>query len=214
MPRRVPWLAVCTVTVALEMACGGSSSNPNNPSGTGSTNSFTITVGAMTSALNSNTIMATPGSTPGSVVIAGSSTTGTTSLSVTVNLGFLNGPGTYPLGINPATTPGGSLGLRASVSGALSNWLTPFSGNAGSITITTLTATLIAGTLNANVPPVAPTTGIQSISTASFSVTMSGFVPATAANPGNTMTATLNGGAFVGGTVSRPAGRLRINRLA
>jgi hypothetical protein len=64
-----------------------------------------------------------------------------TSLSIAIN--DVAGPGTYPLGVDGVSVAGGFITVTAA-NGA--SWLTAFSGAAGTITITALNSTHIAGT--------------------------------------------------------------------
>lgn len=67
--------------------------------------------------------------------------------SFTLGVWHVNGPGTYPLGVN-YTTRGGGLTI---VTHTGEIWMSPLSGDAGTVTITTLTASRIAGTFSCNV---------------------------------------------------------------
>jgi hypothetical protein len=79
---------------------------------------------------------------PGTYGFSVTRTVGTTTTLAMFMLWNIGGPGTYDLGVN-ATNFGGTFGF-GNTTGAV--WSTPLSGAAGSVTITTLTATRIAGT--------------------------------------------------------------------
>jgi hypothetical protein len=81
---------------------------------------------------------------PGTFTIRGQMTVGLSD-AIVIQLVLFNigGPGTYPLGVN-STTFGG----LASVGRLATSWVTPGTGAAGTVTITTLTATRIAGTFS------------------------------------------------------------------
>ncbi len=80
---------------------------------------------------------------PGWIALQGGSTGGNVR-SMALQLGFITGVGTYPLGVNQGTTAGGAGVL---VEGARS-WMSPFSGSSGTVTITELTATRMTGTFS------------------------------------------------------------------
>lgn len=66
-----------------------------------------------------------------------------TSLVFTVN--NIDGPGTYPLGVDGVSVTGGFASVIQTNSGG-GQWTTPFSGAAGTVTITKLTDSTLAGT--------------------------------------------------------------------
>jgi hypothetical protein len=138
------------------------------------------------------------GGIPGTISFQGSTTAATTGArSMAVNLAFIPGPGTYPLGVNIGTTPGG---IITYVDGSAS-WTTPLSGAAGSITIASITASRVTGSFTFTADPTTTGTPIQGTN-GSFDVPLSaGFVPASGENIGSTLTATIGGTPYVGGTV-------------
>src|SRR4029079_16671896 len=91
---------------------------------------------------------------PGTQLILGTKLTGgQDSRNVTRTLGYLSGPGTYPLGVNQGTTAGGSGAVTIQQGGVLGLWNTVCSGSAGTITITSLTSTRMTGTFQFTAPP-------------------------------------------------------------
>jgi hypothetical protein len=123
---------------------------------------------------------------------------------VTLTLGFIAGPGTYPIGINAATTPGAT-GIVIIASGSTPNtWITSLTGAAGTLTITSLTSTRIAGTFSftADAETGTSTTGTETVSNGVFDVALpSGFTAVPAANHGSTTTANLGGAPYTAATV-------------
>jgi hypothetical protein len=79
--------------------------------------------------------------TPGAYLVNGQRLAGASSSAITLTLYNIRGPGTYPLGIGP-TGVGGTAVLAEEGRG----WLTPLSGASGTVTVSTVTATDIAGT--------------------------------------------------------------------
>jgi hypothetical protein len=73
---------------------------------------------------------------------------GTNAQFVSLALSNIDEPGTYPLGVS--TTLWGGFGF---VGDATATWATPLSGTAGTVTITTLTGTRIAGTFAFDATP-------------------------------------------------------------
>ncbi len=80
---------------------------------------------------------------PGGYVVTGTSQAGGTLRSISLTLMNVPGPGTYPLGTG-ANVSGGT----AIVADPTGGWLTPLSGEAGSITITTLSTTRLVATFS------------------------------------------------------------------
>jgi hypothetical protein len=87
--------------------------------------------------------------TPGQFAITGQKLISSTNAQfVSLVLSNIDRPGTYPLGVS--TTLWGGFGLFGD---ATSSWATPLSGAAGSVTITVLTETRIAGTFAFDATP-------------------------------------------------------------
>lgn len=132
-------------------ACGGDPSGVENPGG-----EYYLTAkvdGAEWSAVPSTIQTTGSAATPGFVMLQGS-TTGSPLSIIALHLGFIPGTGTYPLGVNHATTTGG-VGVFAE---GPRSWMTPFSGAAGTVTITELTGTRITGTFSFDADVVGSTT--------------------------------------------------------
>ncbi len=120
---------------------------------------------------------------------------GTTAMSFT--LYSIGAPGTYPLGVG-GTVAGGI----ATLTTAPSSWSTPLSGAAGTITISAVSATRIAGTFSYTATPLIGQAAARSVTAGSFDVPVTG--PATLVVPesaGGKVTGTIGGNAFNAATV-------------
>lgn len=195
-----------TVACAVVVACGGGGGDgdptgPGGGGGGGGTNRLTATINGSAFSAASAFILAASvqGGIPGTISFQGSSTAATTGAkSIAVNLGFIPGPGTYPLGVNIGTTPGGVITY---VDGSAS-WLTPLNGASGSITIASITTSRITGSFIFTAEPTVGGGAAIQGTNGSFDVPLSaGFVPASGENIGSTLTATIGGAPYVGGTV-------------
>ncbi|MEI2720608.1 MAG: DUF6252 family protein [Gemmatimonadales bacterium] len=184
-------------SLALLAACGGGS--PTGPNGGGGNGTDRVTASIDGQAFTATMIQANPVSTvPGSLAFQATQVTGGSARTLLVYLAFIPGPGTYPLGMNIGTSPGGT----ASVTSGANSFSTPLSGAAGSITITSITATRVAGTFTFTA---AATLGsaTSTVTNGVFDVPLStGYVVPTADLAGSTMTATINGTPQVGATLS------------
>ncbi len=144
-----PATLVGSSILLLSLACGGGGDPtgpgpnppPPPPPPPGSAN-FTATVNgqAWASAANLTNVTA---AASGTYIISGSVLQGTNARAVTMTLMNVPGPGTYPLGTGAGVS--GGTGIYAESSGG---WGTALSGEAGTVTISTLTAARVAGTFN------------------------------------------------------------------
>jgi hypothetical protein len=165
-------------------ACGGSSDSTSP----GSTSSFHMTAKIDGSAFAANTV----GSTTATQVLPGQYTLigfqGSTSLNF--SLANIRGPGTYPLGVGPQV-PGGSV-IVANASGG---WATVQSGADGTITITSLSTTEIAGTFSFVAGAQGTGSGSKTVTDGDFRIAVKQLVPIGAVpdNAGSTLTATIGG---------------------
>jgi hypothetical protein len=132
------------------LACGGGD-GPTNPGPNpppppppppppGGSANFTATVNGQAWASAANLVNVTAAAS-GTYILSGTALQGTNPRSVTMTLMNIPGPGTYPLGTGAGVS--GGTGIYAESAGG---WGTPLSGDAGTITLTTLTAARIAGT--------------------------------------------------------------------
>ena len=207
MQRRI--LGALLVSGVIGLGCG---SDGGGPTGPGNTNDggtgFTARIDGSAWSSNANTIQVTgnpsnPG--PGQLIISGIEAG--TGRGIQLILSYIDGPGSYPFGVNFLTTPGGT----ASVIIAPNSWLTPFSGAAGSVEITARTATRIAGTFAFTADAIAGATPPQrGVTNGAFDITVSTGLPALPTQPGSTMSGTLGGSAWNAATIvaSSPAAGL------
>ena len=136
---------------------------------------------------------------PGLYTITGYSTAAATTIAITLNT--IRGPDSYPLGVNIGV-PGGT----AQVTNTSSGWTTRLSGAAGTMTITLLTQTEIAGTFSfvANGLLNAPATSTKNITSGTFDLPIKalGAIGPIPANAGNVITGTIAGQAFNMATIT------------
>jgi hypothetical protein len=189
--------------VWLLAACGGSDSptDPDDPGGATGTRMTATIDGQPWSASTATGMVAALQFAPasGGYIILGTETTAAggvgSSMSFTIN--NITGPGTYPLGVDAVSVYGGFAGFTAA-NGAV--WFTPMSGAAGTITITTLTTTRIAGTFAFSATAsTGGATGTRVVTNGVFDAPFQGNVSMVTALPdsvGGTMRATLSGNAW------------------
>lgn len=134
------------------LACGGGDGptnpgpnpppppSPPPPPPPGGTANFTATVSGQAWASAVNLVNVTAAAS-GTYIVSGTALQGTNPRSITMTLMNVPGPGSYPLGTGAGVS--GGTGIYAESAGG---WGTPLSGEAGTITIGTLTAARIAGT--------------------------------------------------------------------
>lgn len=128
--------------------------------------------------------------TPRQGTISISGTRITPQLNITLVLSFITGPGTYPLGVSIVSNAGGT-GL---VTNPPNTWLTPLSGEAGTVTISTRTDSRIAGTfafVAAELP--GSSSGATIVTEGHFDITVSGGLPALPTGLASAASAKLNG---------------------
>jgi len=197
-------LALTALT--LSSGCGGDSPTDGGGGGGGGSAPFTATINGQAWAADQIGFQVTPGSveTPGSLTISGTQVQSASNYrSLVLTLAFISGTGTFPLGINIVTTPGGT-GIVTVVAGASSvtSYFTPLSGNAGSVTITTLTSARMVGTFTFTAPPLLGGGAALSVTNGTFDIELpSSFVAATGNNRGSAMSATIGGTAWTGATI-------------
>ena len=141
-------VGAATVVLGLLVSCGGDGGS--GPDG-GDAN-FTAKIDGADFTASALTTAAQISGAGNFAIVAGSGTSAGTSISLI--LYSIGGPGTYPLGVS-GTVRGG----LATVGTSSSSYSTPGSGTAGSVTITQVSASRIAGTFNfvAGVSPVTRT---------------------------------------------------------
>jgi hypothetical protein len=127
----------------------------------------------------------------GTLAITGFQVSG--GVTVVLQLYHIGGPGTYPLGVGPQV-PGGA-GILSSTTGG---WSTPLSGDDGTLNITKLTSTEIAGTFSFTATPQPGSTGNRNVMNGEFNLQLNvgsnvGPLPD---NAGSIVRATINGQPF------------------
>src|SRR5678815_2774364 len=125
----------------LWTACGGGENNP----GGGNAMTASIDGQAFSSSQLASASAASSSMVSVYTIIGARLLSGTTAQSISLSLYNIAGPGTYPLGVN--STNFGGIGTVAEGATA---WTTPLSGAAGTVNITSLTPTRIAGTFSFN----------------------------------------------------------------
>ena len=173
--HRRPGLAALVMLSLLSVACGSSTGPGGGGGGGGGNGPMTATIDGQSWTAESNTFQVTSDNTlPGYLILSGLQLNGTDYTTLSLYLGFISGPGTYPLGVNQGTTPGGGGGVIVKVGATLNIYAVDFTGDRGSVTITSLTATRIAGTFNFVAPPSlgsgAP--GVKTVTNGSFDVAL------------------------------------------
>ena len=181
---------VSALLVALT-ACGGDV-GPTGPGGGPNGSHFTARIdGAPWTSTSGSELSGVPLSTPGLYSMTGFQVGGYLIVLVLYNI---PGPGTYPLGVGPTVTGG-----YAQITDATGGWVTPQSGEAGSVTITTLTASRMTGTFEFTAPAFTGTaTGTRTVTDGSFDLEVkpSGPIGPLPPNAGGRVSATLAGQPF------------------
>ena len=173
--------------------CGGSDSKDHitdpDPTVTGS---MTATVDGQpwigaTSTLRARAVPAIAGG----YEIAGVHNPGLDGRQIVINLYNIDTPGTYPLGVNPTIFGGYALYTRTG--GA--TWQSPYSGSAGEVVVTELTATRIIGTFHFFATPLAGTlaSGTHTITAGEFDLPLEGTAAPIPEDVGSHFSASLNG---------------------
>ncbi len=187
-----PILSFLLAASILTSGCGGGGTTNPVQNGSGK---FKATIDG--SAWNSST-SAAAASAGGIFTLVGSQV-GSNVTSMSMSFYSIGAPGTYPLGV------GGSVaGGIATITAAPASWSTPLSGAAGSVTITSVSATRIAGTFSFQATPTLGQTATTTrvVTQGEFDLPVSG--PATLsvpANAGSKLNGTVAGSAFNAATV-------------
>ena len=159
---------------------------------------MTATLAGQAWAADEFTVAVSGSSTPtrdGALLISGTRLSdGST---IVLSLAFMSGPATQPLGVNPASTPGG----LGSVLYASKSWLTPLDGASGFVTITARTATRLAGTFHFTAAESAGSATLA-VTGGAFDVTDEGGLPPLPTGVGSTVIATLGGAPWNAATIA------------
>jgi hypothetical protein len=180
----------------LAMGCGGDD-DPNGPGGGGG-NIYRANIDGASWSAVSSTIQVTGGGDPrlGTIVISGGNAGGD---AIVLTLSFIGGTGTYPLGVNQGTNAGGT----GSVVDVPNTWLTPLSGAAGTVEITTRSATRIAGTFEFTAAPLGGGGPDVAVTGGEFDITIDSGLPALPTGGGSIMTADIDGEEWNGATITQ-----------
>lgn len=181
-----------TAAAVLWAACGsgGGGNNPGNGPMTASINgqAFSATQSATAAAASSNAVSL--------YTITGTQLSGTTARTILVTLFNIAAPGTYPLGVN-STNFGG---IGSYVEGSAS-WTTPLNGAAGTVIVTSLTGSRIAGTFTFNAADVLDPSSTRSVTNGAFDLGITGTPGTVQPYQGSAMQATLGGNAWIGASI-------------
>lgn len=181
-------------------ACGGGTSGGGGPSpGSGA---MTATIDGQAFASDAQRAMATvSAAAPGTYVLTGTKAASASDyLTTTVTLYNIAATGTYPLGVTGVVF--GGIGSVFQASGAtVGTWLTPLSGASGTVTVSTLTSSRIAGTFAFIAAGSLDATSIRTVTNGSFDMPVTGSAGTLPANRGGSMTARINGAPWTAATV-------------
>lgn len=200
-------LARALVVVALfALGCGGDDdpANPNDDNGGGGGGGgdklFTATIDGTAWTATESTVQVTGGADPRLATITITGININNGIGVILTLSIISGPGPYLLGVNPASNAGGT----GSVIVTPDTWMTPFSGAAGSVVITTRTATRIAGTFEFDASPLVPGPPDVDVTAGEFDITVASGLPALPnGSGGSVITATVGGEPWNAATISQ-----------
>jgi hypothetical protein len=174
------------VVVALSSilaACGGS--DPAAPAPDGVEGSFSATIDGADWAPAS--VDSVENLVPGRyAIVAG--IRGGSDYVIDLSLHNIGGPGTYPLGVSHSV-----FGGEAQVSHPGSIWVTPYTGLAGEVVITMLSATRIAGTFGFMAAPHTATVVNTTVAQGVFDLPVAGTAGVAAPSQGSSFTATIDG---------------------
>lgn len=167
------------VLVAVAVACGGDS--PAGPGGgLGGGTGLTARVDGGTFTADAGAL-ANHSFTGGYVISSASSASG--GRGITILLSNIPGPGTYPLGTGAGVAGGTAIYVAAGA-----GWSTPLSGEAGTIVLTTVSDTRIAGTFSFTADgSTGGATGTRSITNGSFDLPVT-----TTGSPGTVLARNMN----------------------
>jgi hypothetical protein len=134
----------------------------------------------------------------GTYTISGGTIQGGVSRGITITLMNIPAPGTYPLGTGAGVS--GGIAIYADNTGG---WTTPLSGSAGTVTITALTASRIAGTFSFTAGANAGSaTGTRAVTNGAFDLAITtGTTTAVPETSRNILRATLNGAPYNASTI-------------
>lgn len=128
--------------------------------------------------------------------ITGTQVSGSAVRSIALILYNIAAPGTYPLGVN-STNFGGS----ATIVDGSSSWSTPLSGVAGTVIVTSLTGSQIAGTFSFTAASAVTQGSTRTVTNGAFDLAFTGSPGTVQPYQGSAMKATLGSTAWIGATI-------------
>jgi hypothetical protein len=187
--------AILLVLGALP-GCGGGGGSVGGGGGGGS-GAFAATVDGQGWSGDTGVSATASASTPGTYILVGSRLlSGSTYRTLNLTLYNIAATGTYPLGVGPTVV--GGIGT---VTDGATTWLTPLSGAAGTVTISTLSSSTIAGTFSFTATPLGGGAGSRVVGNGSFAIPVTGTAGTVPAGAGSRMSAVLGGVAWNAATV-------------
>lgn len=195
MRRLTGWTTAGLLGLAATGACGGG----GDSNGPGSGSGFTATIDGQAWEATEISIAANPiPGLPGALLITGNEG-GTDGRGVVITLSNISGTGTYPLGVG-SDVYGGTGQVGQSNNG----WITDTKGTAGTITLTTLTASHITGSFSFVAEPGHSNTvgGNRVVTNGHFDLPFGGALTPVPANKGSMVTATLGSDPYIAWSVN------------
>ncbi len=185
----------------LVVGCGGGDGSPTgtgNGGGGGGTSPMSATIDGVKWTASKSAVQVSGNATPtaqGTITISGVNTS--TGFGLTISLSYVSAAGTYPLGVNIGTNAGGV----ATVTESPNFWNTPLNGGAGTVVITTRTATRIAGTFEFTAAPIVGGGANAVVTEGKFDVTVSAGLPPLPTGDPSSISATFDGAPWNAATV-------------
>lgn len=204
--RRAWLVALATASTVGITACGGEPVSPEAPpsspgvptappTGASAVLSARINGTAWSSAPQAISFTSSP-SELGASALSGASASPSTSLSVF--LGAIDGPGTYPMGVSPGLMSGGSAGITI----GSTTWSTPGNGASGTLVFTSITPSRVAGTFAFRAVSLTDRSDTLVVTDGRFDVPRGTFAVRAPNDRGNSMRGTVNGMPFNAGIVN------------
>lgn len=200
MTQRVLILGLALSALSFFSCDGGTGSNDGSPGDAG-----------LTARLDGKSWKATPISivaqvnagVTGSLSILGTQTDGDKTLSLTLLLYNVGGPGKYALGVSSSGFGGSGLVGEGYGGGDADSWITPSSGTAGEVDIIAIGDGRVRGTFYYTAEPGKDNTagGKREVTDGHFDLPLTGTLKTLAENAGSRVTAKLNGIAYNAATV-------------
>lgn len=203
--RSLIWVVLVVVGCGSDGVTDPDGGNNNNNNNTSSPMSATIDGQAWKASSLSGAASALQfAPVSGGYILTGAEFTsaGVAGTSMVFTINNISGPGTYPLGTDAVSVYGGFAGV---VSGTGQQWTTPLTGAAGTITISALSTTRIAGTFNYTAAASGGgATGARAVTNGTFDLPILGnaVMPKLPDSVGSKLSASLNGAPWNAAIVS------------